>query len=196
MLKWLGTARGAFAFTSDELGCFNGGTMRVPLDTDTPLFRRQHRLSQAELDFVAEQCKELEDAGIIRQSSSSYAAAVVVAPKKDAITGAWTGMRMATDLRLLNAHTPVDRYPMPRVDDVLDKISPHVKFVSSLDLRSGFHQIAVAPEDQRKLAFWGGGNLYEWVRMPFGHRNASAVFQRAMDKVLAGLPFAACYIDD
>ena len=71
------------------------------------------------------------------------------------------------------------------------------KIFSKLDLRSGYHQMALREEDRGKTAFWGAQRmLWEWCVVPFGLKNAPSYFQRQMDKVLAGLPFARCYIDD
>lgn len=84
---------------------------------------------------------------------------------------------------------------MPTPEEMFDNIGKSCLF-SILDLRQGFNQIPVAEEDIRKTAFHGSGQLWEWVVMPFGLRNAPIVFQRIMDRVLAGVKFLLCYIDD
>jgi hypothetical protein len=72
---------------------------------------------------------------------------------------------------------------------------------STLDLRSGYHQIGLREENKEKTAFWGidkdGKNrLYQWKFLPFGLKNAPAEFQRVMDRIFVGLEFVRCYIDD
>ncbi|GJP80887.1 hypothetical protein CLOP_g11086 [Closterium sp. NIES-67] len=84
---------------------------------------------------------------------------------------------------------------MPTAEEIFDKLEGAVIF-STLDIRQGFNQIAIKEGDKGKTAFHGADGLYEWNVMPFGLRNASAVFQRVMDQVLKTVPAAACYIDD
>lgn len=84
---------------------------------------------------------------------------------------------------------------MPTPEEMFDNIGGS-KLFSILDVRQGFNQIPVAEEDVRKTAFHGSGQLWEWLVMPFGLRNAPITFQRVMDRVLAGAKYLLCYIDD
>ena len=90
-----------------------------------------------------------------------------------------------------------DSYPLPRIDDVLSVLSG-CRYFSVLDMKSGYHQIEVAPEDRSKTAFSIGTGLYEWVRMPFGLVNALATFSCLMTTLLAKLSFeeVVYYLDD
>ena len=109
---------------------------------------------------------------------------------------AYTDLRQCGDYRPLNLHAELDRYRLPPIEDVFQDLQGAVIF-TKLDFRSGYHQIPVAEEDKCKNAFWGAHRqLWEWNVVPFGLNNAPPFFQRLMDKVLAGLPFARCYIDD
>jgi hypothetical protein len=86
-------------------------------------------------------------------------------------------------------------YPLPNMLDFADRLSGCMVF-NKIDLRKGYWQIPVRPEDRPKTAVITPFGLFEFLRMPFGLRNAGSSFQRMMDRVLAGLPFAYCYLDD
>ncbi|CAI7829329.1 unnamed protein product [Closterium sp. NIES-53] len=143
---------------------------------------------------VKEKIKELLEAGLIRRSESEYATPTVVAARRD-VTGEVLSRRMCGDYRALNKITVADRYQMPMAEEIFDKLAGGVLF-TTLDLRQGFNQIKIREEDIKKTAFHGPDGLYKWLYMPFGLRNASAVFQRVVDSVLRGVECAACYIDD
>ncbi|CAI7779207.1 unnamed protein product [Closterium sp. NIES-54] len=164
------------------------------LVTDEPVFQRKRRMTPGDEDICKEKCRELMEARLIQRSESEYATPTVVAARKD-LLGEVLSRRMCGDYRALNKVTVPDRYPMPTAEDIFDRLGAGEIF-STLDLRQGFNQIRIRKEDVRKTAFHGADGLYEWLFMPFGLRNASAIFQRVMDSVLRGLECAACYIDD
>ena len=124
-------------------------------------------------------------------SSSPWASPVVLVPKKDG------SLRFCVDYRRLNSITVKDVYPLPRVDDILDALGG-VKYFSSLDLASGYWQIALSPDASLKSAFTTHCGLFEFLRMPFGLCNAPATFQCVMQRVLAGLEGHGyfVYLDD
>jgi hypothetical protein len=107
-------------------------------------------------------------------------------------------MRFCVDYRKLNDVTIKDSYPLPLADSCFDALSGSQWF-STLDLSSGYWQVAMAPEDREKTAFaTGSGGLYQFTVMSFGLANAPATFERLMERVLAGLPWEVClaYLDD
>ena len=105
--------------------------------------------------------------------------------------------RFCIDYRKLNAVTKKDAHPLPRVDDLLDALQGSCMF-RTLDLRSGYWQVSVDPQDQHKTAFVIPSGLWEFERMPFGVSNGCATFQRAIEIVLSGLTYETClcYFDD
>jgi hypothetical protein len=108
----------------------------------------------------------------------------------------WTRKRPCGDYCGLNKVTLTDHYQMPTPEEIFAQLNRATIF-TTLDLRWGYHQVAIDEEDCCKTAFWGHDGLYEWVVMPFGLKNAPAFFQRLMATTLcAQYEFCRCYIDD
>lgn len=151
--------------------------------------RPMFRYSQPELVEMKTQVSDLLAKGLINTSSSPFGAPVLFVKKKDGT------LRMCIDYRGLNNVTVPNRYPLPRVDDLLDKLQGATVF-SSLDLLSGYHQIRLLDSDVPKTAFRTPFGLYEFRVMPFGLTNAPAVFMAHMNDILHHLPFCVVYLDD
>jgi hypothetical protein len=149
--------------------------------------------------LIQARCQDLLAARLVEKSHGEYASAIVMPAKKD-VHGNWSERRMCGDYRPINRQTKSDRYAMPTPEEIFDAIG-HAKVFSTLDLRVGYHQLPIKSEDRQKTTFWGidpfmKDCLYQWKFLPFGLKNAPAEFQRVMDKILAGLHFVRCYIDD
>ena len=156
-----------------------------------PVRQPPRRTGFAGRDFVESTVNELLASGKIRPSDSPWASPVVLVKKKDG------AMRLCIDYRRLNDLTCKDAYPLPKVDEALDQMAG-AQWFSTLDLASGYWQVAMHPDSVEKTAFCTHTGLYEWVVMPFGLCNAPATFERLMERVLQGLQWhnVIVYLDD
>lgn len=157
----------------------------------TPPSRPTIRLSATELAELKKQLIELEAAGFIRPSKSPFGAPILFVKKKDGT------MRMCVDYRALNRITIKNSYPLPRVDELFDRLQG-ARFFSKIDLRSGYHQIRISPEDVPKTAFRTRYGHYEFLVLPFGLTNAPATFMHLMHQTMRPLldECALVFLDD
>ena len=129
------------------------------------------------------------DAGVIRLSMSPWSSPVVMVKKKDG------KLRMCVDYRLLNAKTKTDAWPLPRIDDIFDRMYKS-KYFSTIDLKSGYWQIRMDKNSIEKTAFSTADGHYEFLRMPFGLKNAPAHFSRIMQLLFGDKQYIEIYLDD
>ena len=183
--------RKVFAFSEKELGCAKGVEHHIELNERVPVKQRPNRVSQYEREIIEKEVKGKLESGLIVESNSPFASPVVLVGKKNE---SW---RFCVDYRKLNATTKLTSYPLPRMDDLFDKLSG-VKYFSKLDLVMGFHQIPMSKESQEMIAFTTTDGTFEFTRMPFGLCNAPATFQRLMDHTLGSLKWNAAlvFLDD
>ena len=176
----------------DELGTMNSIRATLKLKEDiTPCFHRPRPLPFALKEPVEQELHRLEEAGILTKvSHSEWAAPVVPVPKKDG------KVRLCGDYKVtVNQCLDIDQYPIPKPDDLFATL-PTGKFFSKLDLSQAYQQMLVSEESAKYLTINTHLGLYQYNRLPFGVASAPAIFQRAMDQILQGIPGVICYIDN
>uniref|UniRef100_A0A8P4GS98 Gypsy retrotransposon integrase-like protein 1 n=1 Tax=Dicentrarchus labrax TaxID=13489 RepID=A0A8P4GS98_DICLA len=180
-----------FAAQDEDLGYTDQVKHEIPVVDESPVSQPYRRIPPNQYQEVREHISELLRKGVIQESSSSYASPIVLVRKSDGT------LRLCVDYRRLNAKTRRDAFPLPRIDESLDALSG-AKFFSTIDLASGYHQVAVHEKDRNKTAFTTPFGLYEYLRMPFGLCNAPATFQRLMQATMSDLVFqiVLVYLDD
>lgn len=185
-----------FHLTGKELPGTDVVMHRIPTINDEPINARQYKNPHALKEEIDRQVQDLITAGIIKPSESSFGSPLWCVPKRSDPNGKpkW---RLVLDFRALNEKTISDGYPLPNITEIFDQVG-RAKYYTVLDLASGFHQIKMDPRDSHKTAFSTPFGHYEFVRMPFGLKNAPATFQRLLDNVLRGLQGNTLfvYLDD
>ena len=166
--------------------------LRIELEEGAhPPLGTLYSLSPTELEALRAFIDEHLATGFIRPSSSAHAAPVLFVRKKDG------SLRLCVDFRGLNRITKKDRYPLPRISDLLDAPS-RAKVYTKLDLRHAYHLVRIAAGDEWKTSFRTRYGSYEWLVMPFGLTNAPAAFQRFVNSIFADLldVCVVVYLDD
>ena len=184
-------------------------TMEIDTGDSPPISQRHYNLPLKHSDWVQKELDTLEKAGVITRSVSPWASPIVIVPKKTE-PGEPPRRRLCVDYRALNNLLPTVQkvgsrtkrvltlVPLPKIDEIYAKLKGSFIF-STFDMRSGYHHVALSPESQAKSAFVIGGphgGKFEFKVCPFGLAQAPAYFQRLVDEVLRGLPFAFGYLDD
>jgi len=141
-----------------------------------PVSMAPYCMALAELVELKKQIEELMAKQFIRPCTSPWGAPVLLVKKKDGSS------RLCVDYRQLNKMTIKNKYPLPRIDDLMDQLHGSSVF-SKIDLRSGYHKILVKADDVQKMAFRSRYRHYEYVVMPFGVTNAPTVFMDYMNRI-------------
>ena len=158
---------------------------------NSPISMTPHRMAPVELQELRVQLKELLDKGFIRPSTSPWGAPVLFAKKKGKT------LRLCIDYRQLNKVMIQNRYPLPRIDDLFDKLRG-ARVYFKIDLRTGYHQLRVRETDIPKTAFRTRYGHFEFTVMPFGLMNVPAAFMDLMHRIFQPYldQFVVVFVDD
>lgn len=152
--------------------------------------QKSYRIPERMLGVLKQELDTMLSMGIIEPSASEWCSPVVLVPKKDGT------VRFCIDFRQVNALTKTDPYPMPRIDELVERLGK-AKYITTVDLCKGYWQVAMAQSAKELTAFRTPYGLYHFRVMPFGLQGAPGSFQRLMDQVLRDTSdFAAAYLDD
>jgi hypothetical protein len=159
--------------------------------TAPPPARGLRHQSERDAAVLHEYVTNGELAGILQKSTSPYGSMALVVMKKDGTP------RVVIDYRALNEVTVKNKYPLPLMDELFDRVAG-AQFFSTIDLRNGFHQIAIRPEDREKTAFRTRLGHYEYTVLPMGLCNAPGTFMQLMNTVFADMldKSVLCFLDD
>ena len=195
----------AFSKNNEDIG--RTKLVKMYIDTgDSPLVSsRPYTLPLKHYEWVQREIESLEHAGVITKSMSKWASPIVVVPKKSA-PGEPPKRRLCVDFRKVNklqqevitagkTKGQISIHPLPKIDEMYAKLKG-AKVFSTIDLRSGYHCIALGKSSRAKTAFVMPFGKYEFLMVPFGLAQAPAYFQLLMNKVLKGLKFTMTYLDD
>ncbi len=179
---------------SDVFSPIPGRTQVLQHDVRTPpgtvVRQRPYRVPEARRHAIEEEVQEMLRLGVIEPSRSPWSSPIVMVPKPDGT------LRFCNDFRRLNEVSEFDGYPMPRVDELLDRLGG-TRYISTLDLTKGYWQVPLTEEAKPKTAFSTLSGHWQYRVLPFGLHGAPATFQRMMDILLRPhQSYAAAYLDD
>ena len=195
-----------FSKSSSDIGKTPLITMDINTGDSPPVCQRPYNLPLKHREWVQKELETLEQAGVIVRSISPWASPIVVVPKKTE-PGEPPRRRLCVDYRVINSLLPevqkahskakgiLTLVPLPQIDHIYARLRGSQVF-STFDLRSGYHHMELSPEARAKSAFVAPLDKFEFTRCPFGLSQAPAYFQRLMNQVIKGLPFAFVYLDD
>ena len=181
-----------FTLESNELGCTSAIENEICIENSEPFKEWFRRIPPPLLEEVHASLWDMLGAGAIHLSQSPWCNVVVLVRKKDGT------LCFCVDFRCLNMQTKKDSYPLPHTQEVLESMVGSAHF-SSMNFKSGFWQIKMAPELQQYTAFTVGNfGFYQFTCMPFGLCNAPVTFQHLMQNTSGELNLTYCviYLDD
>ena len=180
-----------FVLKPNGLGCTSAIEHEIHINDDEPFKEYFRRIPPPLLEEVHASLRDMLEASAIRPSQSPWCNAVVLVWKKDG------SLQLCIEFRHLNVWTKKDLYPLPRIQEVLESMAEAAHF-STMDFKSGFWQVCMAPELQQYTFMVGNLGFYEFTRMPFGLCNVPMTFQHLMQNTLGELSLTYCiiYLDD
>lgn len=184
-----------FAMPDDEGSVNNFYKQTLTLKDEIPVYVKNYRLPQTQKSEINSQVKALLSKDLIELSTSSYNSPLLLVPKKS--TDGTRKWRLCVDYRLLNKKLIPDKFPLPRIEEIIDSLG-NAKHFSVMDLQSGFHQIPLDKKSRPTTAFSTENGFYQWKVLPFGLSVAPSSFSRMMALTFSGLGpnRAFIYMDD
>ena len=161
----------------------------VDVGNAQPIKQHSYRLNPEKQKYLQKEIQYLLENDLIEPSKSNWSSPCILVPKPDG------SYRLCTDYRKVNTVTKTDTYPIPRIDDCIDKIG-NAKYVSKFDLLKGFWQVPLTERAKEISAFVTPDGLFQYKVIPFGMKNSPATFQRLINQVISGLIGCDAYIDD
>ena len=164
-------------------------THDIDVGEATPVKLPPYRVNPQKQQLLEKELEFMLQHDLVRQAYSEWSSPVTLQPKPDG------RVRLCGDFRKVNALSKSDTYPLPRVDDSVDRIGA-ATYITKVDLMKGYWQVPLTPRAQEIASFVANGKIYKCQVMPYGLKNAPATFQRLMDRVVDGLNNCVVYIDD
>ncbi|KAI3655708.1 hypothetical protein MP638_004514, partial [Amoeboaphelidium occidentale] len=164
---------------------------QIQLTSNAPVYKPPYRLSPREQEAAKSFIKNMAASGLIRESKSSYSSPILFVRKKDGT------LRAVVDYRAINKLTVRDRYPVPRILDLLERLRS-ARIFSKMDWLNGFYQVRMAEDSIPYTAFSAMGKQWEFLVMPMGMCNSPSTFQRFTDSIFGQefSSFLLVYFDD
>ena len=185
----LGTFKDQFAKDETTIGTTPLIQMSIDTEDSDPVSQKPYPIVMKHYQWVKEEIDKLLEAGVIRNSHSSWSTPIIIVPEGDG------GKHLIIDYRALNKVMRKFMWPMPKVEDIFSQLNG-AKYFPTLDLRAGYHHIGLTTDSIPKTVFTSPFDKYEYAKVPFRLAQAPAYFQKLMTGVLKDLPFAMAYLDD
>lgn len=187
----------AFGLEGESLKPTSVLKQKLFLKDQMPVYSKNYKIPHAQKDEVNRQVSQLLKKGYIENSCSEYNSPILLVPKKSLPGEKERRWRLVVDFRKVNEKLMGDRYPLPKVSDILDSLGSAIYFCV-LDLLSGFHQIELHKDSRDMTSFSTEKGSFRFTRLPFGLKVAPNGFQRMMNIAFSGLTpeKAFVYMDD
>lgn len=184
-----------FHLKNDKATVNNFYEQKLRLRDDEPVYTKNYRLPHYQRAEIKSQVQKLLESDLIEMSTSPYNSPLIIVPKKS--TDGTKKYRMCVDYKKLNKKLIPDKFPLPRIDEILEGLG-RARYFSVMDLQAGYHQIPIAKESRALIAFSTDSGFFEWKVLPFGLNVAPNSFTRMMTIAFSGLSpeQAFIYMDD
>lgn len=195
LLRLVGKFEDIFWHKGDKVTTNNFYEQKIRLKDKTPVYIKNYRLPHQQKEMIDAKIDKMLTEEVIEPSASPYNSPLILVPKKS--TTGEPDWRLVVEFRALNKKIIPDKYPLPRIDEILDQLG-RARYFSVIDLVSGFHQISLHPGSRDLTSFSTTKGSFRFTRVPFGLNISPNGFCRMMAMAFSGLPpnTAFLYMDD